>query len=105
MAELVQVGKKLQITLPKSARDALGVAEGDYLELAVRYDEVILKSTKLTDKGQAWFRTKRWQAGETTAEEDIKAKHIQAFKDYKALVSFLGKQTARKSTKNKKESK
>lgn len=40
---LVQVKRKAQITIPLKAREAMGIAEGDMLDLIVRNREIVLK--------------------------------------------------------------
>ena len=61
MAEIIQVRKKAQLTLPLSVRQELGVEEGDYMEVQVRNGEIVLKLKRLIDKDQAWFWTERWR--------------------------------------------
>ena len=65
MSELIQVRKKAQVTLPQSARRALNIQEGDFLDVSVKDGELVLRVKKLVDKEQAWFWTKRWQEGES----------------------------------------
>ena len=100
MSDLVQVRKKAQVTLPQSVRQELGIEEGDFLDIQVRSGEIVLKVKKLVDKEQAWFWTNRWQQGEKEAEEDIRAGRVHNFPDTKKAVSFLHKQTGKKSTKS-----
>jgi AbrB family looped-hinge helix DNA binding protein len=99
MSELIQVRKKAQLTLPQSIREAVGIEEGDFLDIQVRNGEIVLKVKKLIDKDQAWFWTARWQQGENAAEDDIKAGRVQKFSDSKEAVSFLKKQNPKRSVK------
>ncbi len=101
MSELIQIRKKAQLTLPQSVRQKLGIEEGDFMDVQVRDNEIVLKVKRLIDKEQAWFWTKRWQEGEKEAEEDIKAGHVHRFPDSKSAVAFLHKQTEQKSGKAK----
>jgi AbrB family looped-hinge helix DNA binding protein len=89
MSELVQVRKKAQVTLPQSVRKALGIEEGDFLDVRVRDGEVVMKAKKLVDKDQAWFWTKRWQEGERQADEDIKAGRVHEFPDAEGAIAYL----------------
>jgi hypothetical protein len=41
---------------------------------------------KLIDKNQACFWTKRWQEGETEADEDIKIGRVKAFDSVDKLI-------------------
>src|SRR4030043_922373 len=99
MAELVQLRKKAQLTLPQSVREKLGIEEGDFIDVQVRNGEIVLKVKRLVDKEQVWFWTNRWQQGEKEAEEDIHAGRTHDFPDAKNAVAFLHKQTGKKSSK------
>ena len=103
MAELIQVGKQLELTLPRSVRDELGIREGVFLEVQVRNGEAVLRPQKITDKGQGWFWTAGWQQSEKEAEADIKSSRLQRFADPSKAVNFLKKESKRKSAKNNKE--
>jgi AbrB family looped-hinge helix DNA binding protein len=89
MAELIQVRKKAQVTLPQSVRAKLNIEEGDFLDVSVSRGEIILKVKKLIDKDQAWFWTERWQQGEREAEEDIREGRLRRFPDARSAVSSL----------------
>ena len=99
MSELVQLRKKSQITLPQSIRQELGIEEGDVFDIKVRDGEIVLRAKKVIDKDQAWFWSRRWQAGERQAEEDIRAGRVQKFNDSNEAIGFLHKQTTKKSPK------
>lgn len=89
MAEIIQVRKKSQVTLPLSVRKKLDIEEGDFLDVQVRDREIVLKVKKLIDKDQAWFWTKRWQEGERQADEDIKAGRVHSYPDVKSAIAHL----------------
>ena len=89
MSELIQVRKKAQVTLPRSVRQALNIEEGDFLDAVVKDGEIVLRVKKLVDKEQAWFWTKRWQEGESEAEEDIRAGRIHRFDSAEEALTFL----------------
>jgi AbrB family looped-hinge helix DNA binding protein len=96
MAELIQVRKKAQVTLPQSVRQSLNIEEGDFLDVRVKDGEIVLRVKKLVDKEQAWFWSKRWQQGEAEAEADIRAGRVHSFDSAKEAVAFLQKR-AKKS--------
>ena len=48
MPELIRVRKKGQITIPKLVRLKLGIEEGDFLEVQIRDNNMVLR--KLADK-------------------------------------------------------
>ncbi len=99
MAELIQLRKKAQLTLPQSVREELGIEEGDFMDVQVRNGEVVLKVKRLVDKEQAWFWSQRWQQGEREAEDDIRTGRVHNFPDAKSAVTFLHKQTGKKQSR------
>jgi AbrB family looped-hinge helix DNA binding protein len=99
MSELVQIRKKAQLTLPQSVRRELGIEEGDFLDVSVHDDTVVLKVKKLVDKNQAWFWTERWQQGEREAEENIRSGRVEYFANAAEAIASLHEKT--KGTSNK----
>ena len=99
MAELIQLRKKAQLTLPQSVREELGIEEGDFMDVQVRNGEVVLKVKRLVDKEQAWFWSERWQQGEREAEDNIRAGRVHNFPDAKSAVAFLRKPTGKRQSK------
>jgi len=97
MAELVQLRKKAQLTLPQSVREKLGIEEGDFMDVQVRNGEIVLKVKRLVDKEQAWFWSERWQQGEREAEDDIRAVRVHNFPDAKSAVAFLHRRDVKKT--------
>lgn len=102
MAELVQVRKKAQVTLPLSVRRALNIEEGDFLDVRVEEGEIVLRVKKLVDKEQAWFWTRRWQQGEREAEEDVASGRIHGFENAKEAVAFLHQRARNGSSRTSK---
>lgn len=49
----VKIGTSRQIVIPKAAYAALGLAVGDYLEVAVEGDRLVLTPKTLVDKSLA----------------------------------------------------
>jgi AbrB family looped-hinge helix DNA binding protein len=70
---LINVKKRYTVTIPKSIREKLSVKEGEYIEAEVKGHSLVLTPVKVIKKDQEYFWTKEWQAGESEAEEDIKA--------------------------------
>jgi AbrB family looped-hinge helix DNA binding protein len=89
MAAYSKVTRHGQITLPASVRRELGVEEGDLVEIEVIDDKAVLMPKKLVDARQAYFWTKRWQAGEREADEDIKAGRVKTFASVDELIKDL----------------
>ena len=53
----VKIGVSRQIVIPKKAYDALGLAAGDYLEVAVERDALVMTPKTLIDKSSHPRRT------------------------------------------------
>ena len=49
MAELIQVRRKAQVTLPQSVRQALNIEEGDFLDVRVQDNEIVLRVKRLEE--------------------------------------------------------
>lgn len=79
-----------QITLPASTRKALGIEEGDLVEIEVLDDRAVLVPKKMVDKSQAYFWTAAWQQAEQQAEEDVKAGRVKTFDSVNDLLEDLG---------------
>ena len=57
----------------------MGIQEGDYVEVIVVDDTVLLTPKQLVDKSQAYFWTEEWQAAEREADEDIRGFHLVSY--------------------------
>jgi antitoxin PrlF len=88
---LTKVTRNGQVTLPAAARRALHVEEGDYIEVRVTEDSIVLTPKKLVDKSQAYFWSPAWQAAERQASEDIAAGRVHAAKNVDDLIANLDK--------------
>lgn len=88
-ALLTQVTRHGQVTLSAAIHRLLRIEEGDYVEMCVAEDNVVLTPKKLIDKIQAYFWTSEWQAAERKADEDITAGRIRQFEDVKDAIVHL----------------
>jgi antitoxin PrlF len=73
------------------ARRALHVEEGDYVEVRVTEDSIVLTPKKLVDKSQAYFWSPSWQTAEREASEDIAAGRVREAKNVDDLIASLDK--------------
>ncbi len=89
MESLIRVKANGQITLPASLRRAIQLELGDYVEIKVVGDSLVLTPRVLVDKSQAYFWTEAWQAGERQADADIAAGRVAAFDDVDDLIADL----------------
>ena len=89
MTTLVKVTRSGQITIPAAIRQALDIQEGDYVEVDLADDRIILTPKQVVDKSQAYFWTDEWQAAEREADEDIRAGRVQTFENVEELLADL----------------
>ncbi len=84
------VGAKHQVTLPKEIVRKAHLAPGDPLEVVYDGDVIILRPQIHVPRGQAYFWTKEWQAGEREADEEIQAGKVHGpFRTVKEMHRFL----------------
>lgn len=86
---ITRISPKHQITIPKEVFDNLRLEEGDFLDVEVRGDKIVLTPKKLIPKEQAWFWTKEWQVMEKEADEAIKSGRVKEFEDIEELIKDL----------------
>ena len=89
MNAVMQLDPAGQITLPASLRRAVRLEPGDYVEIRVVDDSLVLTPKMLVDKSQAYFWTEEWQAGERQADADIAAGRVVTFDNAEALIADL----------------
>ncbi len=67
---IVKVSSKGQIAIPKEARKALHIQEGDQLAFEIREGKLILEPVVNIPRSQAWFWTQEVQDKIKKAEEN-----------------------------------
>ncbi len=87
--DLIKVTRNGQVTLPASARRRLHLEEGDYMEVRVTEDSIILTPKTLIDKSQAYFWSADWQAAEREASADIAEGRVQEFEKVDDVLAGL----------------
>jgi antitoxin MazE len=69
--ELVKVKRNYQITIPQSLRKLVRLVVGDYVEVNIQDDTLVIRPVKVIHPDQEYFFTKEWQEKEAEAEQDI----------------------------------
>jgi antitoxin MazE len=69
--ELIKVKRNYQITIPQSLRKMIRLAVGDYLEVDLQDNTLVIRPVKVVHPDQEYFFTKEWQEKEAEAEKDI----------------------------------
>jgi AbrB family looped-hinge helix DNA binding protein len=89
---ITRISPKHQITIPKEAFEKLHLEVGDFLEVDVAEEGLLLIPKKLISKDQIWFWTKEWQEKEKEADEAIAKGEVSGpFKSAHELVRHLRK--------------
>jgi len=88
---LVQVREKAQITIPSKIRKALGIKEGDYLEVEAEGNKIVLIPKILIDKAEAVTLSKEGEKMLKEALEDVKKSRVKKFKNAEELIDDLHK--------------
>ena len=88
--ELVKVKKNYQITIPQNLRKRIRVEIGDYLEVDVKDNVLVVRPVKVVRADQEYFHTKEWQDKEAEADKDIEEGNvIGSFDNAKDAVKAL----------------
>ena len=69
--ELVKVKRNYQITIPQNLRRIIRLVVGDYVEVDIQGDTLVIRPVKVVHPDQEYFFTKEWQEKEAEAEQDI----------------------------------
>jgi AbrB family looped-hinge helix DNA binding protein len=90
--QITRVSPKRQIAIPKAVCDKLRLKAGDFLEIDINNEGIILIPKKLISKEQQWFWTKEWQQKEGEADAAVsKGEVSQVFEDAYGLFKHLRK--------------
>jgi AbrB family looped-hinge helix DNA binding protein len=89
---ITRISPKHQITIPKEAFEKLHLEVGDFLEVDVAEEGLLLIPKKLISKDQIWFWTKEWQQKEKEVDEAIARGELSGpFKKSDELIRHLRK--------------
>lgn len=91
-----RVRSKFQITIPEDIRKTYVLAEGQYLNVRVTPEGILLSATKEIDPGQAWFWTPRWQAMEREANTDFQEDRVVKAKSADDLFRTLKRKESKR---------
>ncbi len=89
MEQLIKVTRGGQVTIPAALRREAGIEIGDYLEVRLEENRLVLLPKQVVDKSQAYLWTEAWQEGEREAEEDLRAGRVKRFETLKDLIADL----------------
>jgi AbrB family looped-hinge helix DNA binding protein len=72
MATVMKISPQGQIRIPKNIMETIGIEKGDYVEVELEDNQIVLRPRKLIDPSQGWYWTKEWQKTEAEVDEQIK---------------------------------
>ena len=72
MSSIMKISPQGQIRIPNKIMQTLGILKGDYVEVDIEQNQIVLKPRKLIDPSQGWYWTKDWQKTEAAVEDEIK---------------------------------
>jgi AbrB family looped-hinge helix DNA binding protein len=103
-----KLGQRRQVVIPKEICEALGLQEGDFLDITSAEGQVIIKPKKLVDADDVLTPAQRSVIDKrlVEAEEDIKAGRVYGpFDSVDAMLHSLhGKKQAHKSKRSSRSS-
>lgn len=71
MSSIMKISPQGQIRVPKKIMEALGIEKGDYVEVELEENQIVLKPRKLIDPTQGWYWTREWQKIEAEVDREI----------------------------------
>jgi AbrB family looped-hinge helix DNA binding protein len=71
MATVMKISPQGQIRIPKNIMETIGIEKGDYVEVELEDNQIVLRPRKLIDPSQGWYWTKEWQKTEAEVDEQI----------------------------------
>ena len=113
MTTLVKIQRKGQMTLPSRFRSAVGVSEGDMIELSVQRGRIVLTPKVVVDRSQIPSADDEYTPAERRAldrgiaqslKEYRQGKAHGPFETHEAFIASLHKQTRKPVAKKHKRS-
>jgi len=71
MSTVMKISPQGQIRIPKKIMGKLGLGKGDYVEVEIIRNEIVLKPRKLIDPSQGWYWTNAWRDMEAAVDDEI----------------------------------
>lgn len=76
MATVMKISPQGQVRIPKNVMKTLNIQEGDYVEVEIDQDHIVLKPRKLIDPRQGWYWTREWKKMEDEVDEEIEKNQL-----------------------------
>jgi AbrB family looped-hinge helix DNA binding protein len=90
MSAIMKISPQRQVRIPKRIMQMLNIETGDFVEIEVQQDEIVLKPRKLIDPSQGWYWTKEWQKMESEVDKQIELNEMsQKFRSPEEGIKWL----------------
>ena len=76
MSAIMKISSQRQIRIPKKIMQLLNIETGDFVEIDIQQNEIIVKPRKLIDPSQGWYWTSEWQELESAADKQIERNDV-----------------------------
>ncbi len=76
MSTVMKINSRGQVRIPKNILKTLKIEPGDYIELGLEADCLVLKPRKLIDPTQDWYWSKEWQEIEAEVDEQVEENQV-----------------------------
>jgi len=67
----MKISPQRQVRIPKKIMQIMKIDVGDFVEIDIQNQEIVLKPRKLIDPSQGWYWTKEWQQIESEVDKQI----------------------------------
>jgi len=78
MSAIMKISPQRQVRIPKRVMQKLSIDIGDFVEIDVQENEIVLKPRKLIDPSQGWYWTKEWQKMESDVDRQIELNEMSS---------------------------
>jgi antitoxin MazE len=78
MAAIMKISPQRQVRIPKRVMQKLSIDIGDFVEVDIQENEIVLKPRKLIDPSQGWYWTKEWQKMESEVDKQIELNEMSS---------------------------
>ena len=87
--QLVKVGARHQVTIPKKIVEQIALKAGGYVSVALINNNIIISPKAIVDTDEAWYWSKEWQAKEREVDEALAKGDYQEFDNAEDLIKAL----------------
>ena len=92
MGTVMKISPQGQIRIPKNIMETIGIEKGDYVEVELKDNQIVLRPRKLIDPSQGWYWTKEWQKMEADVDKEIEKDQLSPrFKTAEKGIKWLKK--------------